>query len=693
MHSSPPRNRLASESSLYLLQHAGNPVDWYPWGSEALELARRLDRPILLSVGYSACHWCHVMERECFENPDIAALMNREFVCIKVDREERPDIDQLYMKALQGMTGRGGWPMTMFLTPDARPFFGGTYFPPEDRGGMPGFPRVLLGVAKTWSTKRGEVVESAGRMVDFLGDPGRLAPGVVVDEAALAEAAATLVASMDREHGGFGREPKFPGSMALSLLMETGAGIEGADGLVRLSLDGMAAGGMRDHLGGGFHRYSVDRVWLVPHFEKMLYDQALMAVLYAEASKCFSEPAYAEVATHVLDYVVAEMTSSDGGFFSAQDADSEGEEGKYFVWKPEEVADSLGPERSPLFCEAYDVAPGGNFEGASILRRVRSAEELARAHGVSEAVVEARLAEGRQLLLQRRRRRPAPATDRKILTDWNGLMVSAMASVGRQLGREDLVDVAVRALEFLRHEVLLPSGLRHVHASGVAKVPAFLDDYAFFGRASLDVLSVRPRAEYFETARCCADRLLAEFRDEGAGGFHFTAGSSERLVARPSDLHDGAVPAGNSVAAELMLRLWSLTGDDRYRVAGESVIARFGGEALRQPYGASHLLAVAGRHRRGLTTVVVAGEAESRATLSAAAREAYHPGAMVIALGTGHEDWWPSAFRGKPVPAEGARAYVCEGLTCGMPEDEADRLRAALHRGRRRIAAAEERRA
>jgi len=495
---------------------------------------------------------------------------------------------------------------------------------------------------------------------------------------------------MDREHGGFGREPKFPGSMALSLVMEAGAGIEGADGLVRLSLDRMAAGGVRDHLGGGFHRYSVDRVWLVPHFEKMLYDQALMAVLYAEASKCFSEPAYAEVAAQVLDYVVHEMTSPDGGFFSAQDADTEGEEGKSFVWKPEEVAEVLGPEHAPLFCAAYDVAAVGNFEGASILRRIRSAEKLAREHGVAEALVEARLAEGRQLLLQRRRRRPAPATDRKILTDWNGLMISAMAVVGCQLGREDLVDGAERALEFLRREVLLPSGLRHVHASGVAKVPAFLDDYAFFGRASLDVLAVRPRAEYLATARWCADRLLAEFRDEGAGGFHFTAGSSERLVARSSDLHDGAVPAGNSVAAELMLRLWSLTGDEGYREAGEAVIARFGGEALRHPYGSSHLLAVANRHRRGLTTVMITGETEAGAALSAAAREAYRPGAMVIRLGTPEEEWWPSAFRGKPVPAEGARAYVCEGVTCGLPENEAKRLRATLHRGRRGITATQE---
>jgi uncharacterized protein YyaL (SSP411 family) len=676
------RNRLASESSLYLQQHAANPVDWYPWGEEALALARSQDRPILLSVGYSACHWCHVMERECFEDAEIAALMNRHFVCIKVDREERPDLDQLYMKALQGMSGRGGWPMTMFLTPEARPFYGGTYFPPEDRGGMPGFPRVLLGVAQTWANKRDEVLESAGRMVEFLADPGRSRPSVAIDDEALREAASRLVATMDDEYGGFGRAPKFPATMALSLVMEAGCGVGGADALVRLSLDRMAAGGMRDHLAGGFHRYSVDREWLAPHFEKMLYDQALMAILYAEAAKCYAEPRYAAVAAEILDYVVTEMTSPEGAFYSAQDADSEGEEGRFFLWTPEEVSEVLGSPQAQLFSAAYDVTARGNFEGSSILRRVRTSEELAEAFGLSTLQVEESLSQSRRCLLARRRRRVAPATDRKILADWNSLAISAMVLVGRQLGRADFVAAAERAAAFLRREMQLPSGLAHVHSEGRAKVPAFLDDYAFFGRACLDLFAQRPSREHFDTAVLCAERLLRDFADETCGGFHFTAASGESLVARPGDLHDGAVPAGSSVAAELLLRLWSLTGEERYRVAGEGVIARFAGDACEQPYGAAHLLAVAGRHRRGSTSVVISGAPASREDLSATALGVYHPGAMVLVLDTPERDWWPSALKDKTPPPEGARAYVCQGTTCGLPVTGADELRATLSRGR-----------
>ncbi len=668
----PHRNRLASESSAYLLQHASNPVDWYPWGPEALDLARRLDRPILLSIGYSACHWCHVMERESFENADIARLMNQHFVCIKVDREERPDIDHLYMKALQAMTGRGGWPMTMFLTPDGRPFYAGTYFPPEDRSGMAGFPRVLLGVSRTWAEKRDEVGESADRVVSFLSDARTEPAQGMLDEAALEQVAGSLASFLDAEHGGFGRAPKFPGTMALSLMME--AELTRPDpvrrDLVRLALDQMAAGGIRDHLGGGFHRYSVDRVWLVPHFEKMLYDQALLATLYLDAAKHFVEPGYAVVAGEILDYVQREMTDERGGFYSAQDADSEGEEGRFFVWTPAEIAKVLGPEDARVFCEAYGVTEAGNFEGRNILH-------LPVGRSLPEDSQAAQFRRWRQRLLEARSRRVPPATDRKIVADWNGLVISAMARAGRELGRPDFVDAAERAASFVVSAMTDEAGLMHVHAGGSSRVPAFLDDYAMFGRACLDLFGIRPRPALFRTATSCADRLLSGFANED-GGFWFTGSGGETLVARTCDLHDGAVPAGNSVAAELLLRLWALTGEERYRDAGQRVLDRFLDEGLRNPYGSAHLLSVAERSRRGWRIVAIAGKDESGERLSEAARAVYDPATTVIVFDP-DEEGLPSALRGKPAAAVGARAYVCEAATCSAPVERPDELVALLN--------------
>jgi uncharacterized protein YyaL (SSP411 family) len=656
----PHRNRLAAESSAYLLQHAGNPVDWYPWGDEALELARRTNRPILLSIGYSACHWCHVMERECFENEAIAALMNEHFVCIKVDREERPDVDHLYMKALQGMTGRGGWPMTMFLTPDARPFYAGTYFPPEDRSGMPGFPRVLEGVARTWAEQPDDAKKAAARVVAFVADRGEGGKaGRALSRDELLEAAGSLTSAMDPVHGGFGRAPKFPGTMALSLLMQ--AELESPDDsrrtLVRLSLDRMAAGGIRDHLGGGFHRYSVDQVWLVPHFEKMLYDQALLAGLYTEAARFFGAAAYRDVAVEILEYVLREMTSPEGGFYSAQDADSEGEEGKFFVWTRAEMDEVLGARRGRAFAEAYGVTDTGNFEGRTILHLLEDAPRPDAAE----------LAAMRKELLEHRSRRVAPATDRKIVLDWNGLLITAMARAGVAFARPDFVDAAERAAAFCRSRGSDSGGLTHVHPAGSTRVPAFLDDYAFLGRSCLDLLEARPKAVHFEGAVWCADRLLEGFLDAERGGFYFTEARGETLVARTCDLHDGAVPAGNSIAAELMLRLWALTGEERYRRAGQGVLDRFLGDALRLPYGGAHLLGVADRLRRALRTAVIVGEPAARERLSAMAREVYDPSLTVVSLEKGSESWQPEAFHGKDAPAVGAAAYVCEGSTCSLP--------------------------
>lgn len=663
MNPTPHRNRLAFESSLYLQQHASNPVDWYPWGDEALGLARTLDRPILLSIGYSACHWCHVMERESFENQEIAALMNERFVCIKVDREERPDLDHLYMKALQGMTGRGGWPMTVFLTPDGRPYYAGTYFPPEDRNGMPGFPRVLVGVSTAWAEQREAVLGSADRVGAFLREDaqgGAEASGL--SEERFLEAAGLLLESMDTEHGGFGKAPKFPGSMALTLLLDAEV-LEPSENrrrLVRLSLDRMAAGGIRDHLGGGFHRYSVDRVWLVPHFEKMLYDQALLAKLYLDAARHFDEPEHAAVAAEIFEYVLREMTSPEGGFHATQDADSEGEEGKFFVWSKAEIEQVLGAERARLFCRAYDVTETGNFEGHNILQRILPRGEMTDA-------VEAELADCRASLFRHRSGRVAPGRDDKVVADWNGLMISALALGGQVLDRPQWVSAAGRAADFVRRAMMNADGLLHVYAGGVAKVPAFLDDYAFFGRGCLDLFEAGGRESDLGTALLCATRLLDEFRHESGQGFCFTSATGEPLIARTRDLFDGAVPAGNSVAAELLLRLWALTGEEKYLEAGEGVLGRFVGEASANPYGGSHLLAIAERHRRGWRTVVVVGEPDRSDPLVAVARKAYDPGRMVFRVADPSAEWLPSALRGKMVRPGQALAYVCAGSTCSVP--------------------------
>lgn len=679
-----PRNRLAGESSLYLRQHAANPVDWYPWGEEALERARREDRPILLSIGYSACHWCHVMERESFENSDIAALMNELFVCIKVDREERPDLDHIYMKAVQAMTGHGGWPMTVFLTPQGKPFYAGTYFPPEDRGSMPGLPKVLAGVARAYSAQRDEVLGSAQRVADFLnGEGGVERSKAELTEESVVAAASSLAGIMDTEHGGFGKAPKFPGTMCLALLMDVERSAPDSEHarLVRLALDRMASGGVYDHLGGGFHRYSVDRVWLVPHFEKMLYDQALLARAYLDGSSFFEEPAYAEVATGVLDYVQREMTNAAGGYYATQDADSEGEEGKFFVWAREEIVEVLGAGDADLFCEAYGVTVAGNFEGRNILFRALSERELRERLGIAEAAAaEAVLARSREGLYAHRARRAWPERDEKIVTDWNGLMISTMALAGRALGRPDYVASASRAADFVRARLVVDGRVRHVFSGGEARIDGFLDDYAFLGRGCLDLFGAGGRPEDFATAELCARGLLSRFEDPVRGGFFFTASSDAPLVARTRDLFDGAVPSGNSVAAELLLRMWVLTGEDSYRRAGHGVLDSFGKEALANPYGGAHLLCVARRSRLGWTTVVIVGSGPRRSALERAALGAYHPEVDVYSVEDGAVQWLPSALAGKK-PVDGApTAYICRAGTCGAPIIDPGELAEQLRR-------------
>ncbi|MFW6198247.1 MAG: thioredoxin domain-containing protein, partial [Acidobacteriota bacterium] len=474
------RNRLADEISPYLLQHADNPVDWYPWGEEALGRARREDRPILLSVGYAACHWCHVMEHESFEDPETAELMNEHFVCIKVDREERPDIDEIYMRAVQMMTGRGGWPLTVFLTPDLEPFYGGTYYPPEDRPGMPSFEKVLRGIAEAWEERRDEVEGMGGRLREQLQPaPTGGGDGAEPSEALLQRAAMELQERFDPNHGGFGDAPKFPNPTAVALLLRHGArrGDQDLMHAATFTLDQMAAGGIHDHVGGGFHRYCTDARWLVPHFEKMLYDNALLVMDYLDAYQLTGEDRHAGVVRDTLDWVLREMRQPRGGFSSTLDADSEGVEGKFYVWDREEIEELLGDE-AELFCAAYDVTSSGNWEGHNILHLPRRLDAVAREAGEPEEAVREQLRRNLETLRRARAERVRPGLDDKVLVDWNGLMIAAMARAGRVLGERRYGEAAGRAADFLLEELVRDGRLLHAWRDGEARVRGYLDDHA-----------------------------------------------------------------------------------------------------------------------------------------------------------------------------------------------------------------------
>ncbi len=547
-------NRLAQETSPYLLQHQDNPVDWYAWGEEAFTRARAEDRPILLSVGYSACHWCHVMEHESFENSAIAEVMNRNFVNVKVDREERPDVDQIYMQAVQAMTGHGGWPMTVFLTPDGAPFYGGTYFPPTDRHGLPGFPRLLEAISEAWRTRRGELLQSSRQIAAELNRAEALrgATSLLTDEI-LRAAFQGIRAQFDDHQGGLGGAPKFPQPMIWEFVLRFWNRTRNADAarMVRTTLTRMGRGGIYDQLGGGFHRYSVDAQWLVPHFEKMLYDNGQLASLYLHAWLAFQDPEYRRVTEETLNYLLREMTDPAGGFYSAQDADSEGHEGKFFVWTAEEIRAVLGPE-ADVALPYWGADRGPNFEGQNILW----------VPGQSDPE---RIAAARRSLFEVRERRVRPARDDKVLAAWNGLACRAFAEAGRALGRSDYVATAVKSAEFLTTSMRDADGrLLRTWKDGRAKLKGYLEDYAMVAGALLDVYEATFARRWLDAARGLADDMRRLFWDEGLQGFYDTGNDHERLIVRPRNLYDNAVPSGTSVAIETLLRLAVLTGEARY---------------------------------------------------------------------------------------------------------------------------------
>ncbi|HEY8548269.1 MAG TPA: thioredoxin domain-containing protein, partial [Acidimicrobiales bacterium] len=599
-------NRLADETSPYLRQHADNPVDWYPWGEEAFAVARAEDKPILLSVGYSSCHWCHVMAHESFEDPEIAAVMNELFVNVKVDREERPDVDALYMEVVQALTGQGGWPMTVFLTPEGKPFFGGTYFPKTPRGGMTSFPELCRRVDEVWRTQREELDAQAVELTGVLGRTARLTPAddVPDPEAVLDQARATLLAEHDRQWGGFGRAPKFPQAMSLEVLARAAArGDDDARAALTTSLDAMAAGGLADHLGGGFARYSVDNVWLVPHFEKMLYDQALLARVYLHAWQVTGNPTYRQVVDETIGYVLRDLRHPDGGFYSAEDADSEGEEGRFYLWTPDEIRAAVGDDDlAAAAIEWWGVTDEGNFEdtGRSILHRIPHRGDLTRPAAVEEA---------RARLFAAREQRVRPGLDDKVLTEWNGLMLATLAEAAAACGRADWLAAAVANGEFLLAALRREDGrwLRSWQADGGARVLAYAADYGALVDGFTRLAEASGQARWVTAAREAADGLLDLFWDDEHGGA-FTAGrDAEQLVAATKDLMDNAVPSANSLAAVGLTRLGALTGDDRYRDAAAAALRLAGPLAAQHPTAFGHLLAAVDLAAHGVDEVVVPG--------------------------------------------------------------------------------------
>ncbi len=676
-------NRLIHESSLYLRQHAYNPVDWYPWCEEAFARARAEQKPILLSIGYSACHWCHVMERESFEDPETARLMNQLFVNIKVDREERPDIDQVYMNAVQLLTGRGGWPLTVFLRPDGTPFYGGTYFPPEDRFGLPSFRRVLLAVAQAYRERPDEIDKTAAQILDALRKiEATAAPGEEsLDASLLDTATARLTALYDREHGGLRGAPKFPNPSVFEFFLQQAVAAQRPEllSMVRHTLEAMARGGIYDQLGGGFHRYSVDERWLVPHFEKMLYDNALLVPLYLRGFLCTGERDFVRVARETLAYLLREMRHPEGGFYASQDADSEGEEGRFFVWRHDEIQRVLGKDLGELACRYFGVTEVGNFEaGRNVLHRSLTVSQLAGLYQLPEADVESRLKEARRRLFEVRETRVRPARDEKILAAWNGMAVSAFAFAAGVLNDSHYQAVAEAGLRFLRERMWRDGRLLSVYADGQAKHLGHLDDYAFVLTAVLDVFEVSQTMELLDWSQRLAGVLLDRFWDNSAAGFFFTSDEHEALVHRCKPSFDGAVPSGNSVACRALLRLFHWTGEERYRTHAEAMLSAYAPAMRDQPSGFANFLCAASFQIHQPKEIVVVRHDESAEALLRAVWEACLPHRILLVLRPGDGKQALPLAEGKVAAGPPSCAFVCHRMTCSPPLRSAQDLQLAL---------------
>jgi uncharacterized protein YyaL (SSP411 family) len=667
-------NRLVRETSPYLLQHRDNPVDWYPWGEEALARARELDRPILLSIGYSACHWCHVMERESFEDPETAAYMNEHFVSVKVDREERPDVDALYMEAVQAISGQGGWPMTVFCDPDGVPFYGGTYFPPAASRGMPSFRMVMEAVVDAFENRRGELREQAPRTRARLAAIGAVEPaGETPGDELLGESVANLLRAADAERGGFGGAPKFPPASSLELLLARGVREP-----VERTLDAMMAGGIYDQLGGGFARYSVDASWLVPHFEKMLYDNAQLATAYLHGWQSCGHERYRRVCEETLDWALREMRGPEGGFYSALDADSEGEEGRFYTWTPAELSEVLGRERAAEIGAYYGVSEAGNFEGRSILHLA----------GGAAAPKPEGLAEARRELYEARARRVRPGLDDKRLAAWNALMLAPLAEAGAALGRDDYLDAARACAEFVLDRMRTPAfavdrgeadkqrtrRLLRTYKDGEARLNAYLEDHAFLLEALLTLYEATFEQRWFEQARALAETTIARFGDPERGGFFSTSSDHEQLIARRKEIGDHPIPSGNSAAALGLLRLEALTGERRYGEQAEGVLRLFATAAPRRPEAFAHLLRALDFDLAPVREVALIGN--DLTELAAVVRSEYR--SHLVLAGGPEGSKLPPLLADRPTVEGKPTAYVCEHFTCKAPVTDPKHLAGLL---------------
>jgi uncharacterized protein YyaL (SSP411 family) len=667
-------NRLVHENSPYLLQHAYNPVDWYPWGREAFEKARRENKPIFLSIGYSTCHWCHVMERESFENEEIAELMNKYFVSIKLDREERPDIDKIYMTAVQATTGSGGWPMSVFLTPDLKPFYCGTYFPPESRYGRPGFKELIQRVHDVWESNRDGVVQQAKQITQALADHTTIRGDrdTELDDAPLKLGFEQFRSSYDPGHGGFGPAPKFPRPSVLNFLFRYFArtGDVGARDMALHTLRAMGEGGMFDQLGGGFHRYSVDERWLVSHFEKMLYDQAQLVSSYIDAYQITHDPVFADIARRTCNYVLRDMTSPAGGFYSAEDADSEGVEGKFYVWTREEIDQVLGGPRSveaaDIFCRYYGVEAEGNWEhGNNVLHVALSIEQTAKLFNKSESEVRAILADGRAKLFAARQKRVRPHRDEKILTAWNGLMITALARAAQVLDEPRYLAAAQRAA---RHFNAIP----HLARCGMA--PAVVDDYAFLANGLVDLYEANFDPQWLLKAIELTDTMIELFYDSKDGAFFMTTGQDESVIVRAKEDYDGAEPSGNSIAALLLFRLAQYTDQANYREKAEETLRAFGNHLLKAPHAVPQMLCALdfalSKPKQIIIAVPPVGTVDAMVRV---VREKFLPNRIVALADDRLVTLMPYIKKMKPVDGQ-ATAYVCSDFTCQSPTTDPERL-------------------
>ncbi len=676
-------NRLIHETSPYLRQHAHNPVDWYPWGEEALSKARTEDKPILLSIGYSACHWCHVMAHESFEDDETARLMNEHFVSIKVDREERPDIDHIYMSAVQMLTGHGGWPLTAFLTPDGKPFFGGTYFPPVDRHGLPAFRRVLTGIAQAYRAKSADVEKSVDQLMNGLTRDDHVTAATVIPGVdAIITAADHLARAYDATHGGIGQAPKFPNTGVLDVFLRAHARTQSARYLdmVTHTLRQMARGGIYDQLGGGFHRYSVDQRWLVPHFEKMLYDNAQLVPLYLSAYQLTGDAFFATIAREVLDYVAREMRDPAGGFYSTQDADSEGEEGKFFLWDESEVRDILGDDVAEIVTRYWDITDVGNFEHRNILHVTLEIEQLAKLFRRDIDEVRALLADARAKLFTAREPRIKPGRDEKILTAWNGLMISAFAKAGEVLDDARYRQMALDGIDFVQRTLQRGDRLLSTFKDGTARLNGYLDDYAFFVASLVDTFEAVQDRRLLDAAVQLTDAMVTHFADEAQGGFFFTSDDHEQLIVRSKPSFDGSIPSGNSVAAQNLLRLAALLGRTDYLERAERSLRLFAESMQQQPFGFANLIAALDWYADTPYEVVVIGAAHdpTTTTLLRQLRGHYLPNRTLSLLAPGQDAPVPAQLQGKSQVGNAATVYVCHRMTCSVPVTSWDALEPLL---------------